>query len=110
CPESPPSKTQTWSTPGGSRKVQAAPSGRRDAHDQRIDRDGRVVRSGHAVESGDPSVVVRYPEGAAWTFRDPPGVDQVWVLDGGDSGQVGHEVGLHDNSRRQAAAFECLQM
>src|SRR5262249_27485449 len=84
-------------------------AGGRNADDQRVDRDGGVVLAGDVVERGDAGAVVRDPEGATGAFGDAPRIHQVRVGDGGDPGQVGHEVGLQDVAGQQAAIFEGFQ-
>src|SRR5947209_10993139 len=60
------------------------------------------------VEGGHAGAVVRDPEGPRWTFGDAPGIDQVGVEELGYPRQVGHQVGLQDIPRQEAAVFEGL--
>ena len=68
-------------------------------------------RSRGVVQGTGARALVGHPPLAGGTGGQPPGIDQVRVLNLGRSelGVVGHEVGLHDGRRHQAAIFDRFQ-
>src|SRR5262245_40505875 len=75
----------------------------RDGHDERGLLDRAAVDEAW-VDRGLAGAVVGHPGGGRWAGGETPRIDQVWIGELGQAGQVGDEVGLPEDIARMGRA------